>query len=656
MKFSYNWLQSFFQEKLPEPKKLAESLTLFLFEVDELEKRKDDWMINIDVLPNRASDCFSHQGIAREISCFFNFKLKKNSLLKLKPGDSFRIEVKDKKKCPRYSALLIENIKVQDSPSWLKDKLEICGLQSINNVVDVINYAMLESGQPMHAFDFDKISEKRIIVRQAKEKEKMIGLDNKEYSLNPETLVIADPEKILGIAGIKGGKNAEITKKTTTILLESANFDRRIIRKASRDLNLRTDASLRFEHGLSSELTKEGLATALSLLTQLINAQAKELNDFYPVKEKNKKVKLSLVKLSSLLGKEIKKQEAKKTLEKLNFKIVSENKNYLLVRVPSTRLDVEIQEDLIEEVGRIHGYQNIKPQMPETVISLPIKNKNLFWQNQAKNVFQKMGFIEAYNYSFISQEQAETFELKNLYEIEKPISLEQKYLRPSLIPNLFKNVFTNQEFFKEIKIFELGHVFTEKGEKQELSGVANSFLELKGSLELFFQEMNIDVKFIQGESSCFFNENSSADIYSGKTLLGKIGVASSRIRGEMKIKKEFSAFLISFNEVEKLSLKNKEYQKIAKFPETVRDLSVLVPRKVSFQEMLDAIEIKNPLIEKIELFDIYQGKEIPLDKKSFNLRFVYRDSRKTLSASEVNLSHEKIIRKIENNKNWKIRK
>ncbi len=664
MNFSYNWLQSFFKEKLPEPKKLAELITLRFFEVEAIEKKENDWAIDIDVLPNRAGDCFSHIGIAREISAITNLKLndsvlKRQALFQHKTAETeFCVDVKNKDDCPRYTAALIENIKVGPSPSWIKEPLETCGLKPINNIVDIVNYVMLETGQPMHAFDFHKIASGKIIVRRAKKNEKVVSLDNKEYSLDETTLVISDTEKTLGVAGIKGGKNTEIDDKTVSLVLESANFNRIVTRKSSTKLKLRTDASLRFEHGIDPNLTEEGIKRAVDLIGQIAGGKMTKLIDYYPVKRKKQKIKFDLEYTNRLLGINIKKPKAKKILTDLGFN-VSGN---LEVEIPTRRLDVNCHEDLIEEIGRIYGYERIEPFLPQASIVPPLENRDVYWGKEARRIFKNIGFCEVYNHSFISQEQSEIFnyDSEKLMEVEKPVSLDQKYLRPSLVPHLLKNVKNNEKTFKDFKLFELGKVFA-VNEKEELAGIitGDSFYHIKGAIEVLLDKLGVEkVRFIDfPEKSTFLHLNKRAKILSKFKEIGFIGNISLKILEDLKIKSDVSVFVIDFEKIKKIASKDICYRQIAKFPETIRDLSVIVPEKERFENILNVIKsVKTDLIEKVDLFDVYQGKEISGNKKSLALRFIYRDDKKTLTADEVNLLHEKIIKKIDENSNWQVRK
>ena len=687
MIFSYNWLQSFFDKKLPKPKELAEVLTMHSFEVESLAGRGKDWVLDIDITPNRASDCFSHLGIAREIGAITNLNqrepfsvIKKDK--KLKAKDFIKIEVKDKNACPRYTARVITDVKVGDSPKWIKERLETCGLQPINNIVDIANYVMIETGQPLHAFDFNKIEGKKIIVRFAKKEEKITTLDNQKFDLNNNILIIADSKEPLAIAGIKGGKKAEIDKNTKTIVLESANFEHRIIRQASKSLNLKTDASWRFEHGIDPNLTEGAINRAADLIQKIAKGKkAQELSDFYPKKVFPKKIKLDLDYVEKLLGAKIPQREIVKIFQKLDFTPINQSvgvKEILLVEVPTFRLDISIPEDLIEEIGRIYGYEKIKPVMPLSSLIPPKKNENIFWQDFIKNIFKELCFTEVYNYSFISEKDREIFLNSTrtvLVEIENPMSIEQKYLRPTLLINLLKNIKSNIKNYEEMKLFEIGKRHTKNSaqgidEKAMLSGIIikkdnkELFYELKGIIDLLLNKLGIsDILYDEYQPSSkdsnlkLWHLKKCAEIKISGKKIGFLGEISPNILDSFKIKKNVCAFEIDFERLKKLCSEESEYQPISLFPAAVRDLAVLAPRKVKVVDVLNKINISGgALVKDVDLFDMYEGKELPEDKKNLAFHIVYQAKDRTLSAREIDEVHNRIIKNLEKNPTWEVRK
>jgi len=675
MVFSYNWLQSFFQKKLPKPEKLAEFLTMKAFEVSEVRKAGKDFVLDIDILPNRAGDCFSHQGIAREIAAITGLIYRGSTSMvsedkNLKAKDFVGVEVKNKVACPRYTAGVVTDVKVGPSPKWIRERLKVCGLRPINNVVDIANYVMLETGQPLHAFDDQKLEGEKIIVRFAKNREKIVTLDEEKYDLNENILVIADAKKPVAIAGIKGGKIPEIDKKTKIIVLESANFDSRVVRRGSQKLDLKTDASWRFEHGLDPNLTEMAINRAAYLIQKIAKGKvAKGLIDFYPKKVLPKRVKLDLDYLEKLLGIKIPVREIKNIFKRLDLQIIEAKPRYLLVKVPTRRLDISLPEDLIEEIGRIYGYQKIKAAFPTATLIPPKRNIEIFWGDMTKNILKEAGFTEVYNYSFFGEKEAKLFgyEKKDLIELENPLSGEQKYLRASLIPNLLKNIEKNFRYFPEIKIFELGKTSQKPNlEKRALTGVitGDAFYQAKGMVDLLLNKLGISNIWYDSwqptpEQTKFsiWHPKKCAEIKIDGEEVGFLGEISPRVLHSLDFQGKVVLFDIDFEKLSKISSEEHEYQPISKFPAAVRDIAILVPRQIRVEEVLNKIEaVGGRLIRDIDLFDIYEGEEIPRGKKNLAFHLIYQAEDRTLSSKEIDQIQNKIILALEKEIGWEIRK
>jgi len=688
MVFSYNWLQSFFKRKLPAPKKLAELLTSHFASVEEIKKKGKDFTLDIDIKPNRAGDCFSHLGIAREIAAILNLnfqlpetKIKEDKKLKLK--DFIRVEVVGRGTCQRYTAKVITGVKIGNSPEGIKARLKVCGLRPINNIVDIANYVMLETGQPLHAFDGEKLEGKKIIVRFAKEGEKITTLDGEKYNLDDDILVIADSQKPVAIAGIKGGKLPEIDNKTKVVILESANFNSQVIRRASRKLNLRTDASLRFEHGLDPNLTEFGISRAAYLIQKIAKGKViKGSIDIYPKKTIAKRINLDLSYLKSLLGVEISRSRIMDILKKLEFKIVHSPKeslrlptgqakfNILTVEVPTFRLDIFLQEDLIEEVGRIYGYEKIPVLFPVSALIPPKKNYEIFWEETTKNILKEAGFSEVYNYSFISEKDKNIFGNNNLIELENPLSVDFKYLRASLIPNLLKNIQKNQKKAAKIKIFELGKIFRKNKEKLEekrmltATILGEEFYQLKGVVDLLLNKIGIsdvwydNYKPTPEESKLsLWHSKKCAEIKIGQEEVGFLGEMSDKISETLKLSQKVVLFDLDFEKLAKLASEEHEFRPIPKYPSAVRDLAILVPPQVKVEEVLNVIEITGgTLVRDIDLFDIYEGEELPEGKKNLAFHLIYQAQDRTLSSKEIDQLHQKIIKTLESEPEWQVRR
>ena len=690
-------------------------------EVEEVKKAEGDFALNIDVRPNRAGDCFSHLGIAREIAAITGFKLETElpfTEAKVKKGtkssspakDFIQVEVKDKNACLRYSARVVNFIKVGPSPKWLRDRLSVCGLRPINNIVDIANYVMLETGQPLHAFDGEKMEGGKIIVRYAKCREKIVTLDEQRFDLDSDILVIADAEKPVAIAGIKGGKLPEIDKKTKTVIIESANFNSQIIRQGSKKLNLKTDASLRFEHGIDPNLTESALDRAASLIQKIAGGKiARGLIDVYPKKVFPKIIRLNLDYVESLLGIKIPEKEIKDILESLDFRIKNrasrrsegEEEDEVLfaykrgklidVEVPTRRIDVSLPEDLIEEVGRIYGYDKIEAVFPISSLVPSKRNLDVFWKDIAKDILKEAGFTEVYNYSFISKKDALilgykeekelgeedkssslSFANARVVEVENPLSSDFQYLRPSLIPNLLKDVEKNQKSFPEIRIFELGKIFTlrqaqdKSGEKIMLTGilVGDMFFRAKGVVDSLLNKLGIsDVWYDEYKPTpedsklSIWHPQKCAEIKTDGKEIGFLGEVSPRIINNFDIQGKVVLFDIDFEKLSELASEEHEYRPISRFPSAIRDIAVLVPRFIKVEEVLNKIyDSGGDLVRDVDLFDIYEGEELPQGKKNFAFHIIFQSKTETLSSEEIDGIQNKIIKILELMPEWQVRK
>lgn len=671
MNFSYNWLQSFFNKKLPNPAKLAEILTLRAFEVKDVQKSGKDWILDIDVLPNRGPDCSSHFGMAREISAILANKLdpllteKLQTIKNQTRPINIKIQPKTLKLVPRYSAILIEDIKIQPSPQWLKEKLEAVGLRAINNIVDLTNYVMLEMGQPLHAFDYDKIWDQKIVLRQSRRGEKLITLDDREHDLEKDMLVIEDKKRLIDLAGIMGGKLAEIDSKTKNVLLQAANFDRKTIYQTAKKLDQHTLASKIYSQGLDPNLTIQSLERFNFLLQHLGGGKIVQIIDIYHKKFLPKKIIIELNYIQGLLGLVISRKDISKILKNLDFKIKFTSSKFQ-VEVPTIRLDISSAEDIIEEIGRIYGYENIPSRFPITVLIPPRKSLDIFWENLTKNILKEAGFTEVYNYSFISQREKDIFNLENPTEIKNPTSADYQYLRPTLIPNLLNNIKKNQAIFDKIKIFELGKIFQDQKEKRMLTGVmtGDAFFEAKGVIDLLLEKLGIsgvwydEYKPTPEESKIsVWKAKKCAEIKINQEELGFMGEISPKISEDFKINGKVVVFDINFEKLQKISSEEHEYRPISQYPAAIRDIAILMPRDVFVEEVLNEIEkVGAGLIRDIDLFDIYEGPELPEGKKNLAFHIIYQAQDRTLSSKEIDEIQERIVKTLEKKEGWQVRK
>jgi len=638
MKVSYNWLQDLLARhslgkggvghKLPEPNKLADLLTFHSFEVKVIEKQGNDWVLDVDVLPNRAHDCLSHQGVAREIAVLlkipfkvidYSEKIKESNKLADK---EVKIKVEDTELCPRYTARVIVDVKVGSSPSWIQDRLKACGLKSINNVVDIANYVMIETGQPLHAFDADKLANGQIIVRRAKKGEKIVSLDNEKYDLDQNILVIADQKDPVCVAGIKGGIGPGVDGETKRIIIEAANFDFQSIRNTSRQLNLKTDASWRFENELDPNLTQEAVGMCAYLIQNIASGKVlKGRIDIYPKKIEPKRIKLDNDYVRNLLGIKISNKEISDILKRLGL-----DKD-----IPTRRLDISIQEDLIEEVGRIYGFEKITSQLPSAILIPAQRSEDLIYQNKVKDILTNLEFTEVYNYSLLSDKESNSVELAN------PTSKDLKYLRASLIPLLIKNVKENKKYFENVQLFEIGKVFhlnkKEVVEEKKLAGILypGDFYRLKGVLDTLLNRIGI--------SDIWYHdlEDRKASIKVGNDLLGWLN---------------HDAFEIDFAKLVELATEERIYTAPSKYPAMIRDIALLTDQGTKVVEVLNVInQAGGSLIRDVDLFDIYQKE----DRKSLAFHIIFQSNERTLTDKEVNKLQDEIIKVLEE-KGWEVRK
>ena len=625
MKFSYSLVKKLIPSA-PPVKKLTEGLTARSFEVESAERG----VLEINLPANRWSDAASHIGIAREVSAVFGRKFKSPvKILITQPATLglIKVEVKEKNLAPRYAARLFEIKKAGKSPLWLQKILRDCGGQPINGIVDTMNYAMLETGQPLHAFDASKISGK-IIVRRAKSGERLETLDGKNISLDSETLVIADIKKPLAIAGIKGGRSSGVSGKTRKIIVEAANFDPVNIFKTSRRIGIKTDASMRFGHGISPALVKEGLDRATELLLKN-GANLLDSADFYPRPVGEEVIEFDCAKYEQLIGAPVASTKAKDYFARLGFSIEEKwggKSRSFLVRVPSRRTDIETPEDLMEEIIRLMGYDGLRPEAPAISIRPAEENDMIILKDKLRNLAVSFGLEEVYNHSFVSGAG------RNAAELQNPISEDFRYLRPSLEAGLLKNVNHNARFFDEIRIFEIGNVFfkNKKGLTEEthlglcLGGKSrNQVLELKGIISDILKGAGlIDFETVEMGGVLRFE--------SGRDTLGPVRHLP------LPKQKEAAVAEISLTKLLPLLEGEKEYLPLPKFPAVMRDISIIISDEVRIGNILETIqESAGDLAENVDLMDEYTDPKLG-GRRSLTFRIVFQSDKKTLTDAEVN--------------------
>ncbi len=641
-----------------------------------------DTVLEIGLTPNRP-DCLSFIGIAREVSTIVNQPTRKPEI-KL-PETSGQIDdftsvtIKSPTLCPRYAARLITDITVAPSPFWLKDRLYSIGLKPINNIVDITNFVMLELGQPLHAFDFDQLSENRIIVQTANHNQLFETLDGKERRLTDETLMICDGEKPVAVAGVMGGVNSEIKENTTRVLLESAYFNPISIRKTSKHLALNTDASHRFERGLDPEGTVTALNRAAQLIAEIGNGRLVDgLIDEYPLPSSVSSILLSIAKTNKHLGTDLNQSEIAEFLRSVEFNVEIKDEDTLSVLPPSFRVDVSRPEDLMEEVARLWGYNNIKTTFPKTSGMTNLPNQSIKIKSKIKDMMAGYGFSESITYSFIGKDACDRLNLpenderRRMLDILNPISEDLSVMRTSLIPGLLETMHRNLSHqIKNLKIFELGKTFISNGQDRQptetemLAGlwtgsrvnmtwheklVACDFHDLKGVLEDLFRSMGMeDISFSKmPDASCRYTKaGHTAQILFNGNFFGLIGEVSPMVLNNFNIKQPAFIFEINVNAFISNLKESKMFVPIPKFPFTDRDITLIVDNHVQAGDIIAKVKtFEEKLMEDICILDVYSGNPIPAGKKSISLRIVYRSFTETLSDQQVNLVHQQLTDRI----------
>lgn len=627
-------------------------------------------------------DLWGHFGMAREISTFLNINNFKHELItkipKIKqPKIKLDINNTEPKLCQRYMGICLENINIKESPIWMQKQLQAVGVRPINNIVDITNYVMLETGQPLHAFDSNNIESNKIIIRMARQNEKFTTLDNEARNLDKNMLVIADSKKTLALAGIMGGQSSEITNNTKSITLECANFDPLLIRKTSQAIGLRTDSSMRFEKNLDPNLCEIAIKRAIKFILELCpNTKiASELSDKKNYKNNSIKINLDLEWINKRIGKNLEEKEIIKILENLGFE-TKKNKNKLEVAMPTWRQnDISIREDLLEEITRIHGYNNIKPIMPKVELKTPIANPKIILEQKIKKILKNIAITEVSNYSFVGNEQLQKLQInsKNHISLLNPISSHQNKLRASLVPNLINNIKTNQADYNNINIFEIGDVYSMEVEgdinkdttnKTKLPYQASKlgiiisnknknidiFSQLKGIVEQILENLNIlnytwnTIK----KNQPWADKKICANITILDINIGYVAMLNSKIAQQNGIKTNVVAAEISLDQLLELSKKacNKIYKAQNKYPQLTRDLAFVVDVKILYNTIKDEIINFNQLIKNIELFDVYQDNSLGKNKKSLAFHVIYEANR-TLTNEEVDIVQSKLIKNLD---------
>lgn len=638
-----------------------------------------DTVLDVSITPNRA-DCLSMIGIAREVAAITGKKIKMPVGEVYESAEDINsitsVKIIDSDLCPRYTARMIKDVEIRPSPVWMKTRLEAVGLRSINNVVDVTNFVMLEMGQPLHSFDFRFLEEGRIVVRKSVQDEEFVSLDGKARKLEADTLLICDGVKPVAIGGIMGGLNSEVKDDTRIVFLESAYFNPSSIRRSARRLAMPTDAAFRFERGIDPEGVLAALNRAAGLIADLSGGKVcKNYIDEYPAKvPAAANIPLALSRVNAVIGTAIEGSEVIRILQSIGMEVKENEPGKYLVTPPTYRVDITREIDLIEEVARLYGYDRVPVTLPDVAVTEMAAIPRLDLEERIRTVLTGNGYNEVINYSFISPQSVdylgltENDERRRLVHIKNPLVEDQAVMRTTMIfallDSLKKNA--NNGCFN-LKLFEMGRIFLSGGagklpaERNVLAGLLSGtigedlwnyrlnvdFYDVKGCLDNLFSDLKTgDCRYVAENPEPFLHPGKSANIYLNDSKVGYLGEVHPDVKDRMDLKVNSYVFEINLDMLVNHIAGEVTYKEISKYPAVARDVAFVVDSGVQADYMLDIVlRQKEDLLENVGIFDIYAGKGLPDGTKSLGLRFSYRSPDKTLTDLEVNNVHERIVRK-----------
>lgn len=669
MKCSESWLREWVDPKLTHDK-LNTTLTMAGLEVEEIAPVTNDFVIDISITPNRG-DCLSVRGIARELSALTTSPLLKTeniSVVKAVSTISFDVSVEAKKECPVYVGRVIQNIKADAiTPEWLKQRLQLSGVNCISPIVDVTNYVMLELGQPMHAFDLDTIN-KKIIVRQAKNGEQIKLLDGSEKQLDVETLVIADAEKPLAIAGVMGGVDSSVTLLTQNIFLESAFFTPETVARQRQHYNLTTDSAYRFERGVDPSIQREAIERATQLILEIAGGEAGPVTELIHSESKPKTCSITLTaeKIKKVLGISIDNNEVEKIFKALNFPFTYAQNNWT-VQIPTYRFDVTLPEDLIEEVARIHGYNNIPTHALKAQLQVTRASDEDRDLQTLKQLLADLGYHEIISYSFIDTKLQKIFNPHEIpCELINPITADMTVMRTNLWPGLINAMLYNKNRQQQrIRLFETGCCFKQCNKEilQEvklaalITGLSNpeqwglpgreaNFFDLKGDVEKLLHFLKIDNISFKPEAYPGLHPGQSAGIYQGEQKIGAIGALHPETLQTLDITSPVFVYELDISSFK--TRDKRTVEEISKFPEIRRDIAILVNQAIPAREIQDTIKVvAGDWLKDVFIFDVYQGKGISPGLKSIALALLLQHPARTLVDDEVTALMERVIKTLE---------
>jgi phenylalanyl-tRNA synthetase beta chain len=630
-------------------------------------------VFELEITPNRP-DCLSIIGIAREVAAIYG-KLLKMPAIDLKETaepveKEISVEVKDSVKCPRYTARVLKDAKIGPSPDWMKRRLEACGIRSINNVVDITNYVLLETGHPLHAFDYTLLTDGKIIVRHAAKGEKFTTLDGVERQLTDDMLVIADAGKAVALAGVMGGANTEIKDDTSTVLIEAATFEQSGIRATAKGLGLYTDSSYRFQRGVSAATVEWAGRRAAALMHELAGAKVcKGVVDVYPAPKAKRQITFRWQSACELIGMNVSVEAMKKIFQSLEISILSADAEKAVLEIPAFRDDLERQVDIIEEVARMNGVDKIPEKLPIAETVAGVNDNRIRAITACRKNLVGLGAREIMNYTLVSHPLLDLFGKDDgaaREELPHPISAEQSVLRTSLIPQMIESLGRNKSRqIDEAVFFEIGRTFartvqTEKVclglmgaagrgalDKQRAISEEEVFLWLKGLVEKLLAAQKITGVTFQAVENPAFEAGRAVAILSGKEKIGVLGLVNSAARKEWRLNDPVAAAELNLEPLISNVWKRSEVKDIPLYPAVQRDFAFVVDETVRHEDILAAVQsAAQAELESVKLFDVFRGKTLEKGKKSVAYSFVYRSPSGTLTDEKVNAFHEAVGKKV----------
>jgi len=659
MKISLDWLSNYVDiDKTAD--EIAQILSDLGFPTEGIEKVGADTVIDIEVSSNRG-DCLSHIGVARELAAATGKQLRLPKIELPESADDVtkyvEVSIEAPELCGRYTARVITGIKVGPSPNWMKKRLEAVGVRSVNNVVDATNYAMMETGQPPHAFDYDKLTGGKISVRTASVGQQLISIDETKCDLNPDMLIIADAKKAVAIAGVMGGLESEINGSTTTILLEDAHFDPVTIRTTGRRLGISSESSFRFERDVDIEIIDWASKRTAQLITQVAGGKvAKGVADVYPAKWQPKSVKMRVSRLNKLLGIEVSKAEAVKILAGLGFEPTSKT-DEIVCTVPTWRHDVYREVDLIEEVARSHGYDKIPVERKISIEVAPV-DKHESVASQLRSFLNGCGFYETINVSFLAEDVASLFtqgEKAEHLAVKDESARSANLLRQTLLPSLLGVLKSNYNAGNiPCSVFELANTFAvgpghKKGnlpvEQTKLALASDGdFRRLRGVIEQLVRVLAKDADIDLTPAELTWAKAGAEIVADGKNI-GTCGIISKKVAAKFNLTEvEVCAAELDFDTLLTMAGAARTAKPIPRFPAITRDLSLIVDEGLTWTRITRAINTKAPSeLEVTEFVGIYRGKPIPAGKKSVTISLRFRDEDGTLTHEVVDEFEKRIL-------------